>query len=298
MRGTHYGADYRWFTRFIGNDVSIPKVELSRDEVDQILAQRGLHPSTSPVRKPGDASAVMPTSVHAPGALRKMTGADEPVRAGMVQRGASGDKHRPGSLKAAMARARAQGASASKSPATMNPVDDRRRLAPDERPLGTGVEAPITPEVSRLANMIADSVSPRELGQYSFEQLLQAFRVAHMHPAAGAKIVQAWAYDRKLSPEQVVAAMKRVKDDWLNHVEGRPNVRAMYQSSPDDWNYDEAVADYLGQRNNVGQGPKDIDRERLMLLRRLVASFSGQAHYGFSSGGGGSSGGASSGGGP
>ena len=247
MRGTHYGADYRWFTRFIGDEVDIPKVDVNRDEVDDILAERGL--LTQPALDASD-----PIRSDSPD-LHRVTGRppSKPPR-----RPKPKGPHRPGSLKAAMARPHA----AAPSPTTAEPE--------------------LTPEVKRLASVIENSFSPRELAQYSFEQLVDAFRASKMNPGTGSKIVQAWASGREMSPEEVVRAVRRVKDEWLTHQQiHAPDVPPQMHMDAKDWKYDAVVADVLNQRDNVGRGPKDIDRERLKLLRRLMASFSGQANYGF-----------------
>ena len=256
MRGTHYGADYRWFTRFIGDEVDIPQVVADREKVDHLLADRGVRSMVPPAPDPADLKAVD---------YRQVTGGNtgmsaDAIAARLPARGDS--RYPPGSLKAAIERSKARGAF------------EQAALSLDHTP-------PLTPEVKALAERIHDSINPNELAEFSFDQLLAAFRSAHMSPGLGAKLVNVWAQSRKFSPEQVVAAIKRAKDDWVARANHGPPTPPQLQTAARSWDFDRAVADMLGQRNNVGRGPKDIDRERLILLQRLMASFSGQANYGF-----------------
>ncbi len=278
MRGTHYGADYRWFTRFIGDDVNIPQVEVSREDVDRLLAERGISNNPGPVGIDAEdhVEASRPD-------LGRLTGAEDHLYPAVSAEPADVDEHDeaagqypPGSLKAAIARSRALAHQLRAARRPEAPEIDSR-----ESSSAAGGPVVLTPEAQRIARKIQDTINPRELAQYSFEQLLMAFRAGGLSPGAGAKLVQAWAYGRQLSPEQVVAAMKRAKDEWLAQAERRPGLPAQLLPQAKEWDYDRSVADVLNQRANVGQGPKDIDRERLTLLRRLMASFSGQANYGF-----------------
>lgn len=272
MRGTHYGADYRWFSRFIGDQVALPKVTVEPAEVERILSERGIFAQRSPNDLAEPAATARPSTQQADPsaggqAAHVVTGGPPPVYGDAVSErlGARSGPHRPGSLKAAMARAHVAARTASTGQLS-------------ERAASSQTENPTT---LRLAKLLTESMNPRELAEYSIEQLLAAFKVAGLNPGVGAKIVQAWGYSRSLAPEEVLSAMKRMKDEWLERADQGAPLPAALVPEPRQWDYDQAVAEYLGQRSNVGRGPKDIDRERLMLLRRLMASFSGQANYGF-----------------
>ena len=288
MRGSHYGSDYRWFTRFIGDKVQIPSsARADRDAVAKILAEKGmlpteLPPADSPTGSTDAPSSTEPVNVAEPD-LHRVTGGEPRLRreAMAAQVGATASNpYRPGSLKAAMARARAVASSAEAA------TDRAARAATG----AAGGPSSLSPQVAELVDRIRFATNPRDLAPYSLEQLLDAFHAADMDPAVSAKIVQSWAYAQRLSPEEVVAAIKQAKSVWLARANQKADQLTGPQlTEPSEWNYDLAVADLLGQRNNVGQGPKEIDRERLLLLRRLVSSFSGQANYGFTgadSGGG------------
>lgn len=277
MRGTHYGADYRWFSRFIGDQVTLPEVTVERGEAEGILSERGIFAqrSADDVVEPdaiGRASKRGGGRADGLRAAPEVTGGPPTVYGDALRErlGTPTEPHRPGSLKAAMTRARV----------AAEVVGASRREAPA---CGPQSEQVASSDTMRLAKLLEASTNPRELAEYSFDQLLAAFKVAGLNPAVGAKIVQAWGYSRSLAPEEVVSAMKRMKDEWRERADQGPSVPAPLLPEPRQWDYDQAVAEYLGQRNNVGRGPKDIDRERLMLLRRLMASFSGQANYGFTS---------------
>ncbi|MEO1338708.1 MAG: hypothetical protein AAFV29_23895, partial [Myxococcota bacterium] len=55
------------------------------------------------------------------------------------------------------------------------------------------------------------------------------------------------------------------------------------QPSIEAWDRDMATAEMLGQRHHVGQDAEDTDRERLVRVRQLLASFSGPAKPGATS---------------
>lgn len=285
MRGTHYGTDYVWFTRFIGDDVALPPVTSDPKKVEQILAERGIQPSFDDVMGGDDAR---PNEKD----LHKVTGTEPASYTDPDEEPLNDSVYPHGSLKAAIARSRARAKklaaelSQDGTGNTGNTGAQRghrvgARGQPDQDSHAEPPPEQVSPEVAQLARLIKNSVSPRELARFSFEDLLAAFRAARLPPGAGAKLVQSWAYGNQLSPEEVVRALKRAKDEWLARAHSQP-VKPSVAASPKDWNYDAVVADTLNQRQNVGRGPKDIDRERLMLLRRLMASFSGQANYGFS----------------
>ncbi|MEM7674799.1 MAG: hypothetical protein AAF449_02220 [Myxococcota bacterium] len=255
MRGRHYGADYRWFDRFIGQRPVIPQVTPDPNEVDQLLYERGVE--RRPMPEEPEVSPAIETSRQ---------GFSEPTmsRSTMEARlGASTSRFPPGSLKAAMYQRAPSVVSASSSPYDQTP--------------------PVTDRVMKLAELIRTSLNARELAEYSLEELLGAFRAARVNPSASAKLVQAWGFRKQLSPEELVSVLQRAKDDWVAvaNVQKDDAGHAWFKhAAVDAWNRDDAIADMLGQRRDVSHEAKNIDRERLTSLRRLLASFSDQKNGG------------------
>lgn len=252
MRGSHYGTDARWFGRAfdVPGEVEIPELPREAKGAGDQKAERG--------------------GVEAVARFHQRQHAHQRLLGQVRNAGDGAEADRP------------------RAGPTLSPLQTRLGGAFRRAIAQTGGEAapardPLPPALARLLNEgILKGTRPEDLALGDIDRLREALDRGGLRPTDGVRVMTAWARERRIPPEAMLDRLRALRDDWLRTADDRtPSDPSVALATVKDWDWEEEVASALGQRSNVGYGPKDVDHEKLRLLLMMLDSFAGQMNYGF-----------------